>query len=266
MTDSIADTLAFALELAEVADAISMRYYRAPFDVETKADGTPVTIADRAVEAELRRRIGERFPAHSILGEEEGYAAGGEESARWILDPIDGTASFARGIPIWATLIALERDGTVEVGVASAPALGTRWWAGRGLGAHRATLPFAGGPADGERIHVSERSTLAEAQVFYGSYRDTINAWDGRASALMEGTWRNRSFSDFWGHCLVAEGGAEAMIEVQISAWDIAAIIVIVQEAGGRLTDLDGHATIEAGHCVTSNGVLHEEMLRRLRS
>ena len=266
MTDPTTDDLlAFAHELADAADVISMRYYRTGIDAERKADGTLVTVADMETEAELRRLIGERFPQHSILGEEEGYSAGVEGAARWILDPIDGTHSYARGIPIWGTLIAFERDGTMELGVASAPALGTRWWAGRGLGAYRAPLPSGGGPTDGERIHVSEIASLSEAQVFYGSYRQTLDAWDGRTVGLLRDTWRNRSFSDFWGHCLVAEGSAEVMIEAEINPWDIAAMRVIVEEAGGRLTDLDGNATIEAGHCVTSNGLLHEEVLRRLR-
>ena len=262
------DLLAFAMELADVADDITMRYYRAggATEVKEKADRSLVTLADLEVEAELRRRILERFPTHSILGEEEGTHAGTEASARWIIDPVDGTNSYGRGIPIWATLIAFQRDGVSAVGVASAPALGTRWWAGRGLGAYRASLPYGGGAVGGERIHVSSIETVADAQLLYGSFRLTLNAWGGRAAELLQSAWRARGFSDFWGHCLVAEGSAEAMIEAEISPWDIAAMIVLVEEAGGVLTDLDGAPTIEAGHCITSNGHVHDDVLRRLRS
>jgi histidinol-phosphatase len=179
-----------------------------------------------------------------------------------VLDPVDGTHNFARGIPIWATLIACERDGRPDVGVVSAPALGTRWWAGRGLGAFRGD-PWSGGNA--ERIHVSQRVSLADAQVLYGSYTLTFDAWAGRADALMRGSWRQRGFGDFWQHCLVAEGAAEVALEAEIKPWDIAALLVIVEEAGGRLTDIDGVPRIDAGHCITTNGALHEHVLGVLR-
>ncbi len=269
MTDPTAPALLeFALDLAFEADAITMRYFRGDAGVREKADGTLVTRADTEVETMLRARIAEAYPNHAVLGEEQGYTAGGSDPSaaegRWILDPIDGTASYARGIPIWATLIAFERDGTLEVGVASAPGLDTRWWAGRGLGAHRARLPSGGGPTDGERIHVSALARIEEAQILEGGFPSMFDAFPG-ADALLRSAWRTRSFSDFWGHCLVAEGSAEAMIEGEINAWDIAAMLVIVEEAGGRLTDIDGNATIEAGHCITTNGALHDEVLRRLR-
>ena len=240
--------------------------------VETKADGTLVTRADRAVEARLRERIAERFPAHAILGEEQGYTAG-STGMRWIIDPIDGTHSYARGIPVWATLIACERDGTLEVGVASAPALGTRWWAGRGLGAYRGALPARG--HSGARITVSAIARIEEAQVLYGSHALALARWlaapAGEAErpargfeALLASAWRTRGYGDFWGHCLVAEGSAEVMLEGEIAPWDIAALQVIVEEAGGRLTDASGARTIDAGHSVTSNGALHDDVLRVL--
>jgi histidinol-phosphatase len=260
------DLLTFALELADVADQITMGCYRGAVDARHKADRSLVTRADLEVEAELRRRILERFPGHAILGEEEGYREGRESSARWLLDPIDGTNSFGRGIPIWATLIAFEQDGSSVVGVASAPALGTRWWASRGFGAYRGSLPRSGsGPLAGERIRVSDLTHLEDAQVLYGSFRLMLDRWNGRMVDVLRGAWRARSFSDFWGHCLVAEGSAEVMIEPHVNPWDLAALIVIVEEAGGRMTDLQGRPTIEAGHCVTSNSVLHEDVLRRLR-
>ena len=267
---STADLMAFALALADEADRIAMSFYGGDLGTQHKADGTLVTRADRAVEAHLRQRIGARFPAHSILGEEQGYSAGVEGEARWIIDPIDGTNSFARGVPVWATLIACERapagippsgtHSTIEVGVASAPALGTRWWAARGLGAWRAALP-TGKP---ERIAVSTVVTIEEAQLLYGSHRLCIERWPATFEPLLARAWRTRGYGDFWGHCLVAEGAAEVMLEGEISPWDIAALQVIVEEAGGRLTDAAGARTIDAGHSVTSNAVLHAQVLRAL--
>jgi len=259
------DLLAFALELADAADAVTLHYFRGDLEVLRKDDGTLVTLADREGEATLRRLILERFPDHTILGEEEGLHAGTHGAARWVLDPVDGTHNFARGIPVWATLIAVERGGVFEVGVASAPALGTRWWAGRGLGAWRAPVLPAGGTGEAERIRVSERHIVADAQILYGSYSLTLGAWGGHADGLLRDAWRTRGLGDFWGHCLVAEGAAEAMLEGAISPWDIAALLVIVEEAGGHLTDVNGVATIEAGHCITTNAALHDELLRRLR-
>ena len=269
MTNDVttADLLAFALELAEEADGISMSFYRGDpksvLGTTQKADGTLVTLADRAVEAHLRERITARFPAHSIFGEEQGFTAGGAGEARWILDPIDGTHGFARGIPVWATLIACERSGTIEVGVASAPALGTRWWAGRGLGAWRAaTAVHEGAP---ERIAVSSIATVEEAQVLYGAHGLCLERWGGAFDALLASAWRTRGFGDFWSHCLVAEGAAEVMLEGHISPWDIAALQVIVEEAGGHLTDGAGTRTIDAGYSITSNAAIHEVVLGALR-
>ncbi len=259
------ELLRFALELAAAADAISMRHYRDPATpARRKADGTYVTPGDTGVEALLRERIGERFPEHAILGEEEGAALGEGAAARWILDPIDGTHNYMRGIPIWATLIACERDGAVEVGVVSAPALGTRWWAARGAGAYRA--PLEGGRAgEVERIHVSDIETIAEAQLLCGELVETIEHWPG-ARALLRDCWRERALGDFWGFCLVAEGAAEVMFDgVDLHPWDVAALIPIVEEAGGRFTDIEGATTTEAGPRIASNGRLHDEVLQRLR-
>ncbi|MBM3139530.1 MAG: histidinol-phosphatase [Chloroflexi bacterium] len=255
--------LSFALDLADEADHLTMPYFRGDARVEAKADGSLVTRADRETEAYLRERILGRFPDHAILGEEQGFSPGAAGAARWLLDPVDGTHSFARGIPVWGTLIAFERDGAFEVGVASAPALGTRWWAGRGLGAYRGALPARGHA--GERIRASAIDALDRAQIVWGSYRLLFERWGASADALMRAAWRTRGFGDFWGYCLVAEGSAEAMLEPEISPWDIAAMLVIVEEAGGRLTDVDGRVTVEAGHCVATNGVLHDLVLRTLR-
>jgi len=259
--------LRFALDLADEADQISMRYYRGKLGTEQKADGSLVTKADKAVEAHLRTRITEAYPDHDILGEEQGFtpsatAAAGTSTARWILDPIDGTHGFARDLPVWATLIALERDGTIEVGVASAPALGTRWWAARDLGAYRGDLHARG--RAGERIAVSDITIIEEAHLLYGSYGLTLDAWPG-ADALLRRGWRTRGLGDFWAHCLVAEGSAELMLEAICSPWDMAALIVIVEEAGGRMTDLAGNAAFDAGQSITSNGHLHDAVLAALQ-
>ena len=264
MTNEVttADLLGFALDLADEADNISMSYYRGDLGTTEKADGTLVTLADRAVELFLRQQITARFPDHRILGEEQGFTPGAAGEARWILDPIDGTHGFARGIPIWATLIACERNGEIEVGVASAPALETRWWAGRGLGAWRGAVAVRGGAP--ERIAVSTIATIEEAQVLYGAHHLCRDRWPSTFEPLLDRAWRTRGFGDFWSHCLVAEGAAEVMLEGHISPWDIAALQVIVEEAGGHLTDGAGTRTIDAGYSITSNAALHAEWLRVL--
>ncbi|MCK9485132.1 MAG: histidinol-phosphatase [Dehalococcoidia bacterium] len=257
-TPELRDLLAFALELADEADRIAMSFYRGDLGTTTKADGSLVTLADKAVEARLRELLAGRYPQHAILGEEEGYTAGESiDDGRWILDPIDGTHGFARGLPVWACLVAYERGGEVQVGVASAPALGTRWWAARGLGAYRGAT---GGGHAGERIHVSSIATVAESHVLNGSMKYALQRWPN-AQAVNDAAWRERGYGDFWSHCLVAEGAAEAMYEYGPQAWDLAALQVIVEEAGGRLTDDQGERAIDRGHAVTSNGLVHDELL-----
>lgn len=259
-----AEILDFALELAFEAEGIANDFYRGDLDVRQKTDGTLVTRADTEVESTLRRRILELFPDHAILGEEEGYSSAQKGAPRWLIDPIDGTHNFVRGIPIWATLIAFERDGIIEVGVVSAPALFTSWYAGKGLGAHRWSGPRGANEERLDLIHVSDRCPLDMAQVLYGSYELTLGAWSGNADAVLREAHRTRGFGDFWGHCLVAEGAAEVMLEGEINPWDIAAIVPIIQEAGGQITDLNGDTAIDAGYCITSNGFLHAEVLQRL--
>jgi histidinol-phosphatase len=258
-----AELLEFALELADAADAVSMEYHRAAFDIATKADGSLVTSADRAVEEQLRALIGARYPSHAVLGEEEGLAAQADAPVRWILDPIDGTHGFARGMPIWATLIAAERRGVLEVGVASAPALSRRWWAASGLGAFVATLPAGVGDAD--QIRVSTVETLDRAHLLTGSHRQLLDVYGTPAARLIAQVWRDRGVGDFWGHVLVAEGAGDIMLEGSLRPWDIAALRVIVEEAGGRITDLEGSDTLEPRTAVTTNGWLHEAVLAALR-
>ena len=238
--------LRFALELAELADSLSLpRFRSADLQVETKADLTPVTDADRAVERALRERIAAERPGDAVLGEEEGAADGG---TRWILDPIDGTKNFSRGLPVWATLIALERDGVVTCGVVSAPALGHRWWAARGEGAWR----------DGERIAVSRVAAIADA---------AASCSRGADLALLEPrTWHTRGLGDFWQHMLVAEGALDAAVDARLAVWDYAAVAVVVEEAGGRSGALDGGAARPDEQLVSTNGLVHDELLELLRS
>lgn len=259
---STAELLAFALDLADTADAISMEFHRRGFETETKADGTLVTTADRAVESRLRELVAAAYPSHAVLGEEEGLVATPDAPARWIIDPIDGTHGFARGMPIWATLIAVERGDVLEVGVASAPALARRWWAGRGLGAHRVTLPAE--THEGQPIAVSSIDTLEDAHLLSGSVTQLREVYGKSADALLERVWRSRAVGDFWGHVLVAEGAADVMVEGPLSPWDIAALVVIVEEAGGRVSDIDGGTPLEPRQTVTTNGVLHDATLGAL--
>jgi histidinol-phosphatase len=246
--------LAFAQECCDAADRIALRWFRAGSPVERKPDGSYVTQADTAIERELRERILHAFPRHGIVGEEMAQEAGDGES-RWIIDPIDATHSFLRGIPVFATLLALERAGEVVLGVVSAPAMGQRWHARRGAGAW----------CGERRLWVSKVARLEEAQVFHGQRNAFVKI--GRAGgfdAVVGSAWRERGFGDFWGYALVAEGAGEAMIELELSPWDLAAPLVLVEEAGGRLTDLSGKRTYAGGSALASNGLLHEAILAGL--
>ena len=237
--------LALALRLADAADAISLPYFRSGLPIETKPDLTPVTEADRAVETELRGLLAAERPADAILGEEHGATTGG--TRRWILDPIDATRNYARGIPIWATLVALEESGIVGLGVVSAPALGRRWWAEREAGAF----------ADGEPIRVSTISRMEDAVLSL--------PLESNACELARRAWHARGLGDFWAHMLVAEGAVDGAVDaVGVNEWDLAAVQVIVEEAGGRFSDASGARRIDSGTAVTSNGLLHEELLAAL--
>ena len=245
------DLYDFAQHLADLADEISMKYFRRDPKVRTKDDGTPVTEADEAIERVLRQEIRAAFPDHGILGEEEEERVGSSGS-RWIIDPIDGTKNYSWGIPVWATLIAFERDGVVQLGVASAAALGERYTAGRGKGAMR----------NGEMIHVSNVDDLSKARVGFTS----INGFErtGYADAfskLVGGARFDRGIGDFYGHVLVAAGSLDVMVEPSLRPWDLGPLLVIVEEAGGRLTDFGGNATIYGGCGLTSNGRLHTSVL-----
>jgi len=244
--------LAFALELADTADAITLARYRATdLVVDTKPDLTPVSEADRAAEEALRARIDAERPGDGVVGEEFGESPG-TGGRRWILDPIDGTKNYVRGTPVWGTLIALERDGEIVVGVASAPALRRRWWAARGTGAF----------ADGTPIHVSRVRAVEDALLCYTSGPAFDEHGLGpQFRALAARCWEARGFSDYWGHVLVAEGSADIAVEPIMNLWDNAPLQVIVEEAGGRFTDLEGRPRADGGSAITTNGLLHDEVL-----
>lgn len=250
--------LELALALADAADAQTLPSFDATgLDVRRKADRTHVTAADLAAERAIRVLLGERRPDDAILGEE--YGATQAASRRWIVDPIDGTANFLRGVPVWGTMIALEIDGAVRLGVVSMPAMGRRWWAASGLGA------WTNAPDGSRPIQVSEVDDLDDASISFqsiGQWRDA-----GRLDALLalqDAVWRDRAYGDVWSYMLLAEGRLEFVGEFDVKEYDIAAAAAIVREAGGRFTSFEGDETIGTGSAVASNGVLHERFLEIL--
>ena len=256
---SLPADLSLALELADVADAITLSRFRAE-DLEdaTKPDMTPVTEADMSVERALREQLAGARPGDSVVGEEYGDSGPGQGGRRWIIDPIDATMSYVRGIPTWGTLLALEDGDEVVVGVVSAPELHRRWWAARGAGA------FArdGLAEEPRRIQVSRVSDLADAQLCISA----ASEWEaiGRLDAILElerRCWRTRGLGDLLSYMLVAEGVADIGLDPVASLWDLAATQVIVEEAGGRFTDLGGVRTPDGGDAIATNGLLHKAAL-----
>ncbi|MDG4767644.1 histidinol-phosphatase [Solwaraspora sp. WMMD406] len=258
-----ADDLSLAHLLADTADSMSMARFRAlDLHVEAKPDLTPVSDADTAVEKALRATLARTRPRDGVLGEEFGasVAAAGPGNRQWVIDPIDGTKNFIRGVPIWATLIALMEGDQPVVGLVSAPALGRRWWAATGHGAYAGRHTAAATP-----IKVSGVRRLADASFCYSS----LPSWQesGRLDAMldiMRSVWRSRAYGDFYGYMLVAEGAVDIMVEPELSLWDLAALIPIVTEAGGTFTDLTGRPGPGGGSAVASNGKLHSDLLHRL--
>jgi histidinol-phosphatase len=257
------DDLALAHLLADTADSISMARFRAlDLHVESKPDLTPVSDADTAVEKAIRATLARARPRDGVLGEEFGMSvpSAGAGKRHWVIDPIDGTKSFVRGVPIWGTLIALMENDVPVAGLVSAPALGRRWWGAVGHGAwagkHQRTA---------SRIKVSGVSKLTDASFCYSS----LTGWaeSGRLEPVLDiilGAWRSRAYGDFYGYMLLAEGAVDAMVEPELSLWDVAALIPIVTEAGGTFTDLAGRPGPGEGSAIASNGLLHEDLLSRL--
>ncbi|MGN7780210.1 histidinol-phosphatase [Mycolicibacterium sp. 22603] len=257
MTD-VADDLALALQLADQADALTMdRFGALDLTVETKPDLTPVTDADRGAEQALSATLAQARPGDGIFGEEFGGATVSTGRV-WVLDPIDGTKNFVRGVPVWCTLIALIDDGVPVVGVISAPALGRRWWAAHGLGAFTS---FGGRQ---RRIQVSGVSELSAASL---SYSDLTTGWDDRRErfvALTDEVWRVRAYGDFWSYCLLAEGAVDIACEPEVKVWDIAPLDILIREAGGTFSSLDGEPGPHGGSALATNGHLHEAVRARL--
>lgn len=256
-----ADDLALALELAELADSITLdRFEASDLEVSSKPDMTPVSDADLATEEALREKIATARPADAILGEEFGGDV--EFSGRqWIIDPIDGTKNYVRGVPIWATLIALLDNGKPVAGVISAPALARRWWASEGAGAWRT---FNG--SSPRKLSVSQVSKLDDASLSFSS----LSGWAERDLrdkfvSLTDTTWRLRGYGDFFSYCLVAEGAVDIAAEPEVSLWDLAPLSILVTEAGGKFTSLAGVDGPHGGDAVATNGILHDETLDRLK-
>ena len=259
----VPDDLEFALALADLADAITLpRFRAADLRVERKPDRSPVTDADLAAEDALRARIAVERPDDVVVGEERGGAPedGGDPDdtattplRTWVLDPIDGTKNFSRGNPVWGSLIALVEDGEPTVGVVSSPALGRRWWAGRGAGAWTSDLSGAT-----RRIAVSGVRELGDAYLSTTDYRLFDRQGRGKQyQALADACWETRAFGDFWQYCLVAEGVIDIAVDPSANPWDLAAVLPIVTEAGGALTDTSGTPRYDGGDGLASNGLLH---------
>lgn len=247
--------LSFALDVCRRAGELAVQYQKQGVSSKMKADNTPVTVADRECEQLIRQSIARTFPDDDILGEEEGVSFQGRSDRKWIIDPIDGTYNYARGVPIFSTLLALEKGGEVIVGVVHAPAMGDTFWAEAGCGAHK----------NGRRLQVSEVTELAESQFNFGAPSRILHEgyWPG-FTKLIASTYRQRGFGDYLGFAYVFEGKAECHLEVGVKPWDLAPMKIIVTEAGGMYSDLSGGASIYPGSCLISNGRLHASVLSML--
>ena len=255
--------LAFVLTLADRADAISLsRYHALDLEITTKPDNTPVTDADKAVERAIIDAIAAQYPTDGVVGEEFGTSGG--KDRYWIIDPIDGTKNFLRGVPTWATLIALVENEKVVVSVVSSPALYRRWYATDGGGAYVLEGVIAGASnSQARQIAVSKVSAISDASIAYSDFQ----GWGARRSAfekLLDSAWRSRGMGDFWSHMLVAEGAVDVAIEPSLALWDMAALDLIVREAGGRFSSLDGIDGPFGPNAISSNGVIHELILEAI--
>jgi histidinol-phosphatase len=254
-----------ALAACDEADAISLASFRRTIAVEAKPDASFVTAADTAVERAIRARITARFPDHGLVGEEYGVEPS-QSGRRWIIDPIDGTHNYMRGVPVYATLLALEVERELAVGVVSAPALHRRWfsWAGGGAWAVE-TVHGGWDRGSAMRLSVSDIDTLEEASVVYSSYPSIVDSgWAPGFGALLGKVWRDRGLGDFYGYMLVAEGAAEVMVESELKLWDLAGPRAVLEQAGARVTDIGGGADLPAHGVLATNGRLHQAVLAEL--
>jgi len=249
--------LEVAIAAAQAGGEMALRYFRTRLTVDYKGDRSPVTQADRECERRIVEVLRRSFPDYGVVGEEFGEHEGRPASTRWIIDPIDGTKNFIRGIPYFATLIGLEEDGDVTLGVLYAPAVDDLIYARKGFGAFDRS----------GRLQVSGVRSLRESMLVFGGldiFRQ-VGRWDG-FERLVRASGRQRGFGDYFGHTFVARGQAEAMVEVDLKPWDLAAIKVVIEEAGGRFSDFAGNATIYGGDAIASNGLVHDEILRLLHT
>jgi histidinol-phosphatase len=255
------DDLRLALVIADMVDShTTSRFGALDLQVETKPDLTPVSDADKAAEEIIRGQLKRSRPRDAVIGEE--FAPTGHAQRQWIVDPIDGTKNFVRGVPVWATLIAMVEDGVPVVGVVSAPAMTRRWWAASGIGAWTGRSLSAA-----RRLSVSKVSRLDDASLSYSSYHSWADAGLGTGfETLTRSVWRSRAYGDFWSYMLLAEGGVDVACEPQLAVYDMAALVPVVLEAGGSFTSLDGEPGCSGGNALATNGLLHEEVLSLLRT
>ena len=248
--------LEFLKSLVDISDEIAMKFFnqQQTMQISLKEDGSFVTKADKEIEQRLRYEINQQFPNHGILGEEDGEDVKDKESYRWIIDPIDGTHGFMRGLPIWATLIALEYREDILFSMISAPALGARWWAGLGCGAYKSLS------GNVFKIKVSDIDKLEDSQLLYTGVRECREKWIGFEEVLSK-VWRERGVGDFWGHCLVAEGASEIMLDPIVNLWDVAALYLLVVESGGMMSDEHGRSTFRKGHAITTNKGIRDKIM-----
>jgi len=250
------DDLRLAHVIADSVDSLTMSRFKAiDLKVDTKPDLTPVTDADRDAEEAIRSHLARARPRDAVLGEE--FGSSGHGARRWVIDPIDGTKSFVRGVPVWATLISLMDEGRPVVGLVSAPALGRRWWAAEAMGAYTGKSLAAA-----TRLRVSGVGELADASLSYSS----LGGWRDRGQLdqmleLHDAVWRTRAYGDFWSYCLLAEGAVDIACEPELNLYDMAALVPIVTEAGGRFTSLEGEEGCFGGNALATNGKLHEAAL-----
>lgn len=258
-TKDLTDDLRLAHLMADDADSLAMSRFRAlDLQVSQKPDSTPVTEADTAIEQSLRRTLGRTRPRDAVHGEE--FSDSGESPRRWIIDPIDGTKNYVRGVPVWATLIALEVEGEIVASVVSAPALSRRWWASAGAGA------FTGRSIlNANEIRVSKVAELGDASLSYSEISEWVSSgWGQGFVDLMRSCWRSRAYGDFWSYMLVAEGAVDIACEPSLELYDMAALDIIVHEAGGKFTNLQGAPGPHGPGAMATNGFLHEAALQQL--